>query len=104
MRSSACRLRICSRDDLYSKHPPELLPFARCANDATNGISLSQTNAAQHGRRNIDIVRTWEESVASNESVSVINDLKDPFGPNLTLLLCLRRKDLLDHARQIFLL
>ena len=102
--ASACRLWVCPGDNLHAEHSPELLPFARCANDATNRVSLSQADAAQHGRRNVDIVRTRKESVASNESVSIINDLKDPFGPNLALLLSLRCKDLLDHVREIFLL
>ena len=57
--SSACRLWVGARDDLNAEHPPELLSFARCANHATNRISLSQADAAQHRRRNVDIVSAW---------------------------------------------
>ena len=98
------RLWIGAGDDLNAEHPPELLAFARCTNDATDRVALAQAQSAHHWRWNVHIIGAWQKAVTSNEAVAIVNDFKDALGPDLTLLIGLRREDLLDYGGELLLL
>ena len=98
------RLWVGTGDDLNAEHPPELLALARCANDAADRVALAQAESAHHWRRNVDIVGAWQEAVASNEAVAVVDNFENALGPDLALLVGLRREDLLDYGGELLLL
>ena len=98
------RLRVGAGDDLHAEHPPELLALTRRADHATDGVALSQADASDHWRRNVDIVGARQQAAASNEAVAVVDDLEDPLGPDLPMLFRLRGEDALNGAGELLLL